>query len=244
MKYIKLNGIVLKETDFEDTSKILTLLTDKKGKIQVISKNCKRTHNSLIGVSQPLIYSEFILKKSNDIYLIVSASIIESFFEISKSLDQTIYASYFIELIDNFLDFEQEDENYLRLLLNTLFLLKNNFDKEVLARIFEIKVLSISGFLPNLIYCNKCGRTDIDEVFFSFEEGCIYCSSCKKKHNTSITLDTIKTILLINATELKKIHKIEIPNHVNKQLSSIISKYISIILQKEIHILDFLKFIK
>lgn len=80
MKLIKTKGIVLKETNFEESSKILTVLTSDFGKIQVLSKNCRRLLSVLSACSQPLMFCEFVIRKTKDIYSISSASVIESFF--------------------------------------------------------------------------------------------------------------------------------------------------------------------
>lgn len=150
MKLIKTKGIVLKETNFEESSKILTVLTSDFGKIQVLSKNCRRLLSVLSACSQPLMFCEFVIRKTKDIYSISSASVIESFFELSQDVNLAIYSGYLIELVDSFLEFEQKNEDVLRLLLNSLYLLKKGKDPEVVSRIFEIKILVYTGFSFNL----------------------------------------------------------------------------------------------
>ena len=49
-------GIILSETNYSESSKILNVLTDKHGLIGVISKGCRNMKSKLRGVSRKLIY--------------------------------------------------------------------------------------------------------------------------------------------------------------------------------------------
>jgi len=244
MKIIKDRGVVIKDVDFEDSSKILTIFTEGHGKIQAIANHCRKTHNPLIGISQPLIYGNYILIKNNDVYTIKSASLIESFIKISENYSKNVYANYFFELIDSFFNYEDNHSNVLRLTLNALFLLENDFDAECLSRIFEIKLISFAGFFPNLLHCSVCKNNNINEVYFSNHHNGILCNKCKSTDSIKINLDIIKIILLINMTEIKKIHKISIPPKLNNPIKELMISYIESILQKKLQILDFLKYIK
>lgn len=244
MKFYKLNGIVLRDINFEESSKILTILTNQLGKIQAISKNCRRTLNPLCAVSQPLIYSEFILTKTKDIYTISSASMIESFFEITEDMNLTVYSSYLIELVDNFIQLEQKSEESLRLLLNSLYLLKSKFDPETVCRVFEIKMLIFSGFFPQFTHCVRCNKSELTKVFFSVQNSGIVCDKCKQEDDIEISVDLVKQILIIAATDLKRINKINIDKDSNATLKRLMREYIKFVLQKDINILDFFKFIK
>lgn len=244
MKFVKAKGIVLKDLNFEESSKILTILTSELGKIQALSKNCRRTLSPLSAVSQPLIYSEFVFTKTKDIYSISSASVIESFFDITQNVDLTIYSSYLIELVDNFIQLEQKNEDVLRLLLNSLYMLKKGADPEVVCRIFEIKILIFTGFFPQFTQCVKCQRTDLERVFFSFKNSGIVCVNCRNEDDIEISFEVVKMILIIAATDLKKLTKIKIGKNLNEALKSLTTTYIKSVLQREIKILDFFKFIK
>lgn len=244
MKLIKTKGIVLKETNFEESSKILTVLTSDFGKIQVLSKNCRRLLSVLSAVSQPLMFCEFVIRKTKDIYSISSASVIESFFELSQDVNLAIYSGYLIELVDSFLEFEQKNEDVLRLLLNSLYLLKKRKDPEVVSRIFEIKILVYTGFFPQFTQCVKCQRKDITRAFFSFKNGGLTCEACKEDNDIEIEIEVVKRILIVAATNLKKLNKILFDSSLNSKIKTITLPYIKMVLQKDIKILDFFRFIQ
>ena len=103
MKLLKAKGIVIKETQYNDNDKILTVLTDEYGKISCIAKGAKKTNSSLLAPCQFLVCSEFVLYKGTNFYHINSAEIIDTFYnlridydklqiayEVTKLLSQTI----------------------------------------------------------------------------------------------------------------------------------------------------------
>ncbi|AZT90297.1 DNA repair protein RecO [Caldicellulosiruptor changbaiensis] len=244
MKFIKAKGIVLKDVNFEESSKILTILTSELGKIQALSKNCRRTLSPLSAVSQPLIYSEFVFTKTKEIYSISSASVIESFFDITQNVYLTIYSSYLIELVDSFIQIEQKNEDVLRLLLNSLYMLKKGADPETICRIFEIKMLIFTGFFPQFTQCVKCQKSHLSRIFFSFKNAGVVCAECKEENDVEIGLEVVEKVLTIAATDLKKLSKIRISKGLNDILKTLMTTYIKLVLQKDVKILDFFKFIK
>ena len=66
LKVSKLEGIVIKEIDFKESSKILTILTRKYGAISVISKGCKKLSSKLRSASLKLTYAYFYVNYKED----------------------------------------------------------------------------------------------------------------------------------------------------------------------------------
>ena len=58
---LKTRGIVLTETPYSETSKILNILTEDYGLIGIISKGCKNLKNKLRGVSNKMNYCEYTI---------------------------------------------------------------------------------------------------------------------------------------------------------------------------------------
>ena len=56
MKIESVEGIVLSETNYSESSKILNVLTKEYGLIGIISKGCRNIKSKLRGVSRKLLY--------------------------------------------------------------------------------------------------------------------------------------------------------------------------------------------
>ena len=74
MKTVKINGIVISENSLGDSDKMLTILTPNLGKISCIAKGAKRPKSMLMSGSQFLCFGEYILYKSQDIYMMNSSN--------------------------------------------------------------------------------------------------------------------------------------------------------------------------
>ena len=88
MKLCKTKGIVIKETSYSDNDKILTVLTEKFGKISCMAKGARKTNSSLLAPSQFLVYSEFVLYKGSNFYHINSAEVINTFYSLKTDYDK------------------------------------------------------------------------------------------------------------------------------------------------------------
>ncbi len=179
---IKTKGIVLKSQDFNENDKLLSILTEDRGVVYAYASGARRLKSALSPVSGMLSYGEFVLFKNRDKYTVDSAESERLFFGIRKDLDSLAYASYFCEVCLAAANPEEDAKDILRLLLNTLHMLENKkANPAVLKAIFEIRLMSIIGFAPNLIACSNCGEYEKSYYWFDLNTGSATCSDCKPR---------------------------------------------------------------
>ena len=70
MKIEEVEGIILSETNYSETSKILNILTKEYGLIGVISKGCRNMKSKLRGVSRKLVLVNFIFIINKMVFLL------------------------------------------------------------------------------------------------------------------------------------------------------------------------------
>ncbi len=186
---IKTKGIVLKAQDFNENDKLLAILTEDKGVVYAYASGARRMKSALAPVCAMLAYGEFVLFKNRDKYTVDSAESERLFFGIRKDLDSLAYASYFCELCLSAANPEEEAKDILRLLLNTLHMLENKkINPAVLKAIFEIRLMSIIGYTPDLIACSNCGEYEKPAYWFNFQSGNAVCTHCKPRGEEGETL--------------------------------------------------------
>ena len=71
--------IVIRETQTKESDKILTVLTDKNGKISVIARGARRKNCKFAACAQPLVWSEWTLYQKGDWYYASEGSTIQLF---------------------------------------------------------------------------------------------------------------------------------------------------------------------
>ena len=122
---VKLKGIVLSETSYSETSKILNVLTDEYGLIGIISKGCKNLKNKLRGVSNKMCYGEYTINyKEKGLSTLIEGSTINSFKNIYVDMKKAIYAFYLMDLTSQVLK-ENNNKEIFNLLVPALIKIKD-----------------------------------------------------------------------------------------------------------------------
>lgn len=151
-KNIKTSGIVLKESNLGENSKLLVFFTKDFGKISVVAKGVKKTGSSLVQLSQLFAYSNLELYKGNsNLYTLTGGSLIESFSGLGEDYDRIASAG---EIVLNILKVIQEDLpdiDSLRLLLNSLhFISSGKRSPDFVSTVFLLKMLQFQGVVPEI----------------------------------------------------------------------------------------------
>ena len=229
MKQIKVNGIVIAENNMGDFDKMVTLLTPNLGKIGCSAKGARRNKSLLLGSTQFLCFSDFMLFKGSDTYTINSAQTIEMFYNIRTDLEKLSYASYITKIINDVTTENQNSFNTLKLFLNTLYMISET-DKnlDLITAIFKIRMLKILGFTPNSLECTTCRSKD-NLNYFSIKDNGLKCEACHKQdksgiHVSEATAISLKYIIMAPA---KKLYSFELKNDSLKELQLISKVYLN-----------------
>ena len=178
--YINTTGLVLRETAYKDSSKILTVLTSTEGKLTVSARGVMRRGSKLAAAAQVLAYSHMTLYHSRDRWTLTEAQTIELFSGLSSDLDLLALGSYFAELLEAVSDEDSPNPEVLSLGLNALYMLSQN-DKNpgLIKAAFETRLMCLAGFEPIVSVCSVCGKDEIDAPRLDLIGGTIRCKSCR-----------------------------------------------------------------
>lgn len=243
---VKAEGVVLKSVKYNDNSRIFTILTREYGKISATAASLKSNKFGLVGGTQPFSYSKFVMYKSeraNSLYRLNECELIKSFSEIRESFEKVAYASYFAEISMRASNENAEDEELLRLLLNTLYLLeKDKYSYIKIKTVFELKAVSILGFAPNFDECAVCKRTD-NLTGFSLFEGKTVCGNCSGNVSKTVPInnDIIKIVNYILKSDFKKIFMFTASEEILIYLNRISELFLEEKLEYRFKTLDYLK---
>ena len=120
--HLSVDGIVLQAREYGRSAKLLTLLTRQKGRITVIAPGAGSLKSRLKACATPFTYSSFMLFKNGDQYKVDSADVHELFYGLSGDIDRLALGQYFLEVAARLSREETEEEELLRLLLNSCLL--------------------------------------------------------------------------------------------------------------------------
>ncbi|MGD9676824.1 MAG: DNA repair protein RecO [Vulcanibacillus sp.] len=217
---IKTEGIVIKAMDYDEGSKIITLLTKDKGKVSIVAKGAKKTKSRLNASTQVFCYGEYIYYLGNQSTMgtLNQADILLNFVDIYHDISKTSYSAYLIELVDKLTDQNDPNQYLFEQLLLSLININAGKDDEIITRIFEMKLFQIFGYRPHLQSCAICKKED-DLVAFSVSNGGLICNN-HKSINPVILLEpnTIKLLRLFEKMDIKNLGTISVGHSTKTQL--------------------------
>ena len=186
---IQTKGLILTEQSVGESDKLVTVLTESDGIIRCFAKNAKNINSNLCVGTQSLCYSRLSIFKGRDKYIIDQAESLSVFYELRLDIEKLALAQYFCELMINIVPEGAETVPYLRLILNSLYFVANGKRPMPLIKaVFELRLLSLAGFMPNLVCCDKCKIYESKLMYFSKAEGTLLCDSCYKGGENYIPL--------------------------------------------------------
>lgn len=172
-------GLVLRETEYKENDKLLSVLTQELGLVTVKARGVKRKNSPLKSGCQLLTYSEFTLYERNGYYTVNEAEPIAMFLGIRTDIELLSLGAYFAQVLETVSPEGQGSGEILALGLNSLYALSELKKPQVLVKaVFELRLMCLSGFGPMLDGCAGCGEPAAD--YFLFQEGVLRCDVCKR----------------------------------------------------------------
>lgn len=180
--YCTTKALVLRSVDYKETDRILTLLTPEEGKLTATARGSRKRGSVLTAGTQILTWSDMVLYERHGRWYVKEAAIDRSFRGVEQDIERLSLGCYFAELAEVLSVEGIPAEEILPLILNSLHVLDRQLDKpqELVKAVFELKLLSLSGYEPLLDLCSECGEDPTGECWFYFGEGILQCTECRK----------------------------------------------------------------
>ena len=193
----KVKAIVLKQKPYLENQKYLDILTPNNGILNVkLAVRGQITKNVFLNVNVSGFY-EFNLFNGKFGIIVDCVEETNLFFKLRFNPEKFALSQYFCELSYILNPYLENSKKQLNLLLNSLWLLENKeISCKFLKAVFELKLISNSGYMPNLVCCKFCCSYEKNQMFFNFFKGFLVCKDCL---NLNKTLKQDKLVLLTKA---------------------------------------------
>lgn len=237
------DGIVIREQNIGEADRLVTLLTRDYGVIRAFVRGARRVKSPVQSATQLLSYAGFSIYQGRDAYIIDEAEPIEVFFSLREDLQKMSLALYLAELGGELSPELETADEQLRLLLNCLHLLcESKKDDAMIKSVFELRMLSLSGYMPNLVACENCGEFATDPMFFDRTRGNIYCAACRPRFSADcLPIGVVTAMRHIIYSEPKKIFNFTLSDDGMKELNRITELYLLAQTQRKYRTLEFYK---
>ena len=249
-RVLRVEAIVLRHSDWGEADRMLGLFTLEMGKIRALAKGVRKIRSRKAGHLEPFTRVSLLLAKGRDILLITQADTVEAYLSLREDMAGITYASYVVELLDRFTYEEGENRPLYRLLADTLRRLAQeqsgteSSDRELAIRYYEMRLLDLVGFRPQLFRCLSCGEEiKPEDQFFSAQEGGILCSKCGSGFPGAqpISMMALKYLRHFQRSSFTEARRARLTPEINREIEQIIQYYMTYLLERGLNTPAFLR---
>lgn len=245
----RLEGIILARQDWGEADRMMTVFTAKEGKLRMIAPGARKPSSRKSGHLELFTHGRFVTAKGRTFDRITQAETLNYFPGLRSTLEQISAAYVLVELVDRFL--EEEDENPLvyELLHHALGWLEECESPILLLYFFELKLLGYVGYQPQLFYCQQCEKeAEPTSQFFSIVEGGLICIGCQQKdksvQNVPISLPALKVLRFMQRAEWGIVRRLRLDLLLANELERLLQRYAVFHLGRHLKSLRFLNQVK
>lgn len=246
-------AIILRRIDFGDYDLIVNFFTLKEGKLSVIAKSAKKSTKRFSGVLELFSLLEVVwsIGRRKGLPVLLEATLKQPFPGIRSNITKTAYASYWAELIDEWMEDNQKQVQLYHLFKYVLQELdQDGRSEEELSVLFQMRFMATAGLDPNLKRCSIC-RLETDKmgkttVGFDLAKGGLVCQACVSAAlcKISLSMGTIKQLLWIAGGGLARAARVRFAPQTLRESLELLEAFVPYHLGKEPRSLAFLRQIR
>jgi DNA repair protein RecO (recombination protein O) len=179
---VKLTGVVLRAVDYGEADRVVTLLTQERGKVSAFARGARASRRRFGGALEPftLLTAEARERAGSDLLGLDSVAVVRGFPAVRGDLARIACAAYAAELARELVRDHQPHPDLLALLVAYLDLLEAGPARPAGLRAFELGALREAGLMPRLDGCARCGGAlEADgPARFDPGQGGALCAAC------------------------------------------------------------------
>lgn len=238
-------AIILRRFDLGEADRLLTLLTPHHGKIEVVAKGARKLTSTKTGHVELFTRADMLIHKGRELGIATQAEMTAPYLPLRDDLTLGAYAGYAAELADRFTN-EGDDETarLFTLLDETFNRLCTDTDPRLALRYYEIHLLDLAGFRPEL---NECviGHEDIqpEDQYFSYAEGGVVCPQDASRGTSFIPLPmlTLKVLRHLQRSHYARVKELQVNSSLHDDLERVMQGYITYLLERRLQSADFIR---
>ncbi len=231
----KVTAIVLKRTDFGEADRLVTVYSLEEGKLRLLAKGVRKPTSRKAGHLELFTHVKLLVAKGKEIDIITQAEALEYFQHLREDLTRTGYAHYIAEVTDGFMAERDKNPAVFRLLLDTFRRLEEDKNAWAALRFFELHLLTLAGYRPELFVCVKC-REPLKAMlnYFSPADGGAICPRCGegKDGTAALSAGALKVMRFFLTREYEMCQLLRIPRNLSVEVEALIRRYILYYLER------------
>jgi DNA repair protein RecO (recombination protein O) len=241
----RVQAIVIRRRDWGEADRLLTLYSREQGKMQAIAKGARKPASRKAGHVELFTHVQLLIARSRSIDIITQAETVEAHRQLRESLERSTLAHYFAELLDRFTGEGEPDPALFNLLDSALTWLCQADDLRLATRYYELRLLKLAGFQPELHYCPSCHQElqAVEDNFFSPAEGGVLCPNCgnNRRDAFALSLRAFKVLRYGQTRDWDHFRRLRLTPSLHTQVERALYRYLVFMLERNLKSVEFLR---
>jgi len=244
-RHYRVEAIILKRKDYSEADRLLTVYARERGKMVLLAKGARKLTSRKSGHLELFSVVKLQLAKGRTWDIVTQAETLLYFPLLRRSLPRISHAYYLAELLDGFGEENNSDIRLYTLAKETLGRLNGDDNLLRVSRFFEMRLLSLTGFQPQLYLCRAC-QAPIEETaanYWSATAGGVLCPTCgAHTHNTvPLSVPQLKLMRYLERHSYQMCRRLEVDNALWRGIEPLMQQYIVSILEHRLRSVEFLQ---
>lgn len=203
MSSVDTEAVILRTYKLAEADKIVVCLTRSEGTIRGVAHGARRLKSRFGASLEPFTHVSlaYYAKEGRELVTLKRVEILKSYFSLSKDPDAFSALEYLGQLVIEFAPPHQPDEKLFRLVVSSLDAASRNLSSvQAIRPYFELWLLRLNGFLPDLRTCAGCRRRLMggNERVFVFVDGTVWCEACDEVATVQLDARIHRQLLSMN----------------------------------------------
>ncbi|MEM7028019.1 MAG: DNA repair protein RecO [Chloroflexota bacterium] len=245
-RLFNVDAIILRRRDFSEADRLLTVLTADHGKMRLLAKGVRKTKSRKAGHLELFMHTALQVAEGRNFGIVTQADTVQAYRALREDLDKISHAYYLSEMIDRFTEDNDPSFALFELMALTLARLSdgNPIEQFLSVRYFDLHLLRITGYQPQLHFCVSCNnRIEAEDNYFHGLDGGILCPTCGEKRPRArrLPLSALKVLRFLQTRPWEEAAKLKLTENTQRDVERVVLDYISVILERKLKSIDFLK---
>lgn len=236
-------AIVLRRTDFGEADRLLTVFTPHRGKLRLVAKGARKPTSRKSGHVELFSHGQFLVAVGRELDILTQAETLEPYLALREDLLRTTYAYYVAELADAFAAEQDENRPLFDLLKDAFGWLCTAEDLALVARYFELHLLGLVGYQPQLFICGMCKVQLKPEInYLSAADGSVVCRQCghDRMGTTEISVNALKVMRFLQTRQWETCRLLRLSSSSHAQVERAMNQYITYHLERKLKSVEFI----
>lgn len=243
--YAQTRGLVLRAVTYKEADKILTVLTEDRGKLTVSAHGARRKSSKIAAAAQVLAFSEMTLYARAGRWSLREARTVSLFPGLQADILRLAQGAYFAELLDAVSDVDTVDADILSLALRALYATSAGaHDLAQIKAAFELRLMCLAGYRPNVSACTDCSAASMVSPYLDVVNGQLFCEACIPLYAEgclALNPGSLKALRYIAASNHERVFSFSLGDESLDLLCRAAEHYVLAQLERKFRTLDYLK---